>query len=98
MAFATGSGPSARWSSIWPTMWPVRWQYPAPKRYAPTARGAGCSSTDCDTTAAELIAVVAARYPLHDLTIEEPDIEAIVRRIYEQGLTTVEHEAPVGPA
>ena len=39
-----------------------------------------------DTTAAELIAAVAARYRLHDLTIEEPEIEAIVRRIYEEGL------------
>ncbi|MBV9579771.1 MAG: ATP-binding cassette domain-containing protein [Chloroflexi bacterium] len=39
-----------------------------------------------DTTAAELIAAVAARYPLRDLTIEESDIETIVRRIYEQGL------------
>jgi ABC-2 type transport system ATP-binding protein len=29
----------------------------------------------------------AARYRLHDLTIEEPDIETIVRRIYEQGLS-----------
>ena len=38
------------------------------------------------TTAAELIAEVAARYRLHDLTIEEPAIETIVRRIYEQGL------------
>jgi ABC-2 type transport system ATP-binding protein len=50
------------------------------------------------TTAAELIGVVAARYPLHDLTIEEPDIEAIVRHIYEQGFSMVEHEAPAGPA
>jgi ABC-2 type transport system ATP-binding protein len=39
-----------------------------------------------EITAAELIADVAARYRLHDLTIEEPDIETIVRRIYEQGL------------
>ncbi|MBI3973617.1 MAG: ATP-binding cassette domain-containing protein [Chloroflexi bacterium] len=36
-----------------------------------------------DTTAAELIAHVAARYRLRDLTIEEPEIEAIIRRIYE---------------
>ncbi len=43
-----------------------------------------------ETTAAELIAQVAARYRLHDLTIEEPDIESIVRRIYEEGLTPVE--------
>jgi ABC-2 type transport system ATP-binding protein len=40
-----------------------------------------------DTTAAELIAAVSARYPLHDLTIEEPEIETIIRRIYEQGLS-----------
>ncbi|MDQ6674880.1 MAG: ATP-binding cassette domain-containing protein [Chloroflexota bacterium] len=39
-----------------------------------------------ETSAAELIAEVALRYPLRDLTIEEPDIETIVRRIYENGL------------
>ena len=39
-----------------------------------------------DITAAELIASVAARYRLHDLTIEEPEIEAIIRRIYEEGI------------
>jgi len=39
-----------------------------------------------DVSAAELIAQVAARYPLTDLTIEEPEIEAIIRRIYEGGL------------
>lgn len=41
-----------------------------------------------EVSAAELIARVAARYRLLDLTIEEPDIEVIVRRIYEQGLDT----------
>ena len=40
-----------------------------------------------DITAAELIASVAARYRLHDLTIEEPEIETIVRHIYEHGLS-----------
>ena len=40
-----------------------------------------------DTTAAELIADVAGRYRLRDLTIEEPDIESIVRRIYQHGLS-----------
>jgi len=40
-----------------------------------------------DTSAAELIALVSARYALRDLTIEEPEIEAIIRHIYEQGLT-----------
>jgi ABC-2 type transport system ATP-binding protein len=37
------------------------------------------------TTAAELIAAVAAAYPVRDLTLEEPEIEAIVRGIYEGG-------------
>jgi ABC-2 type transport system ATP-binding protein len=36
-----------------------------------------------DTTAADLVAAVAARVRLVDLTIEEPQIEDIVRRIYE---------------
>jgi ABC-2 type transport system ATP-binding protein len=45
-----------------------------------------------ETTAAELIAEVAGRYQLHDLTIEEPDIETIVRRIYEDGLPGVRGE------
>jgi ABC-2 type transport system ATP-binding protein len=39
-----------------------------------------------DTTAAALIADLAARYDLRDLTIEEPAIEDIVRRIYTEGL------------
>lgn len=41
-----------------------------------------------DVTAAELIAAVSVRYPIRDLTIEEPEIEAIVRRIYQEGLRT----------
>jgi len=48
-----------------------------------------------ETSAAELIADVAARYPLRDLTIEEPDIETIVRKIYLEGLIPVESEAPL---
>jgi ABC-2 type transport system ATP-binding protein len=39
-----------------------------------------------EITAAELIAVVSARYRIRDLSIEEPEIEGIVRRIYEEGL------------
>jgi ABC-2 type transport system ATP-binding protein len=42
-----------------------------------------------EITAAELIAAVAARYRLRDLTIEEPAIEDIIRRIYERGVTPV---------
>ncbi|MFL5800802.1 MAG: ATP-binding cassette domain-containing protein [Roseiflexaceae bacterium] len=37
------------------------------------------------TTAAALIADVAARYRVRDLTVEEPDIESVVRGIYENG-------------
>ena len=39
-----------------------------------------------EVTAAELIAAVSARYRIRDLTIEEPDIEDIVRRIYQEGI------------
>lgn len=39
-----------------------------------------------ETTASDLIAAVSSRYQIRDLTIEEPEIEAIVRRIYEEGL------------
>jgi ABC-2 type transport system ATP-binding protein len=38
-----------------------------------------------EATAAQLTAEVAAKAPLVDLAIEEPDIEEIVRRIYEHG-------------
>ena len=39
-----------------------------------------------DITAAALIAAVAERAPLRDLTLEEPAIEDVVRRIYEGGI------------
>ena len=39
-----------------------------------------------DISAADLIAAVAARYRLQDLTIEEPEIEEIIRGIYEDEL------------
>ena len=39
-----------------------------------------------EISAADLIATVAARYRIEDLTIEEPEIETIIRRIYEEGL------------
>ncbi|MCC6628682.1 MAG: ATP-binding cassette domain-containing protein [Chloroflexi bacterium] len=38
------------------------------------------------TTAADLIAAVTAQYRVRDLTIEEPEIEGIIRRIYAEGL------------
>lgn len=37
-------------------------------------------------SAAALISRVASRYPVQDLSIEEPDIEAIIRRMYEDGM------------
>jgi ABC-2 type transport system ATP-binding protein len=36
-----------------------------------------------DTSAADLIAAIAARYPVRDVRIEEPETEDIVRRFYE---------------
>ena len=43
---------------------------------------------DRDTiSASELIAQLIARYEIKDLTISEPEIEEIVRRIYEWGMT-----------
>jgi len=41
-----------------------------------------------DISASDLIASVAARYRIRDLTIEEPEIEAVVRRIYQEGRVT----------
>jgi ABC-2 type transport system ATP-binding protein len=41
-----------------------------------------------EVTAARLTAAVAERAPLVDLTVEEPDIEDVVRRIYAEGAVT----------
>ncbi len=49
-----------------------------------------------EVSAAELIAAVAARYRVRDLTIEEPEIEEIVRRIYEGGLDAAAMDLAVG--
>ncbi len=45
------------------------------------------------TTAAALIANVAARYPVRDLTLEEPEIEEVVRSIYQNGTGQLEGAA-----
>jgi ABC-2 type transport system ATP-binding protein len=45
------------------------------------------------TTAAALIAEVAAHYRIRDLTVEEPQIEAIVRGIYQNGSAAPAKEA-----
>jgi ABC-2 type transport system ATP-binding protein len=36
------------------------------------------------TSAADVVAAVAARAPLRDLTVREPAIEDVVRRLYER--------------
>ncbi|HEX2909475.1 MAG TPA: ATP-binding cassette domain-containing protein [Chloroflexia bacterium] len=39
-----------------------------------------------EVSAAQLISRLAERYPVQDLSIEEPEIEGIIRRIYQEGL------------
>jgi len=39
-----------------------------------------------DTNAADLIASVAGRYRIRDISIDEPEIESIIRHIYEEGV------------
>jgi ABC-2 type transport system ATP-binding protein len=39
-----------------------------------------------ETSAPDLIAAITRRFTIRDLTLEEPDIEQVVRRIYEEGL------------
>ncbi|HEX5415944.1 MAG TPA: ATP-binding cassette domain-containing protein [Chloroflexota bacterium] len=39
-----------------------------------------------DVSATDLIAAVAARYPVRDIALEDTGIEAIIRRIYEEGI------------
>ncbi len=38
----------------------------------------------------ELVAWLGARYPLRDVTFQEPEIEDVIRRIYEEGLLLAE--------
>lgn len=45
-------------------------------------------------TASELIGRLSARYRIRDLEVREPDIEATVRRIYEEGLLEPEGDRP----
>jgi ABC-2 type transport system ATP-binding protein len=40
----------------------------------------------------ELVAWLGARYRLHDVTFQEPEIEDVIRRIYEEGLLLREAE------
>jgi ABC-2 type transport system ATP-binding protein len=46
-----------------------------------------------ETTAAQVVSAVAANARLLDLTIEEPEIEDIVRRIYESGIEPQDERA-----
>lgn len=42
----------------------------------------------------ELVALLGARYRLRDVTFQEPEIEDVIRRIYEKGLLLGEIETP----
>jgi ABC-2 type transport system ATP-binding protein len=46
----------------------------------------------------ELVAWLGARYQLRDVTFQEPEIEDVIRRIYEEGLLLKEAEVPAGPS
>ncbi|MBV9843882.1 MAG: ATP-binding cassette domain-containing protein [Kutzneria sp.] len=43
------------------------------------------------TTAAALITAVARQAPIHDVSVVEPEIDDVVRRLYARGPTTAEH-------
>src|SRR5256714_9416065 len=43
----------------------------------------------------ELVAWLGARHQLRDVTFQEPEIEDVIRRIYEEGLLLQEDEAPM---
>ena len=43
----------------------------------------------------ELVAWLGARHHLRDVTFQEPEIEDVIRRIYEEGLLLQEDEAPM---
>jgi ABC-2 type transport system ATP-binding protein len=49
-----------------------------------------------EATAAQLVAAVAERAPLVDLVVDEPEIEEIIRRIYDRG-RAVRHGATTAP-
>jgi ABC-2 type transport system ATP-binding protein len=51
-----------------------------------------------EATASDMIAMVTDRYPIHDLTVEEPEIESVIRRIYEEGLDETALEGPPAAA
>jgi ABC-2 type transport system ATP-binding protein len=49
-------------------------------------------------SAEALIRRVADRYPVHDLSIEEPELESIIRRIYLEGYSDAPGTEPSDPA
>ena len=63
----------------------VRSKYRTQPSCAWTARGIWLRFRREETTAADLIAALTRRYELRDLTIEEPEIEAIIRDLYSAG-------------
>jgi ABC-2 type transport system ATP-binding protein len=63
---------------------PPAWTAPGPRRLSSEADGLRqrLASDAEQTTAAKVLAAVADKAEVLDLTVEEPDIEDVVRRIY----------------
>ena len=71
---------AARWSSTWSTR-RHRSRSTAPSPAGSRGRGSGCRFP-ADASAAPIVAAVAASYAVADLSIQEPDIEDVIRQIY----------------
>ena len=69
----------ARWSSTWSTRRPPIEVPGARGRARSRARASGCRFP-ADASAAPIVAAVAAAYDVADLSIQEPDIEDVIRR------------------
>ena len=78
------SGRSASSSSTWPSRRPTSsaCRTRPSSRASPAGCASGSPSTPTATTAAAVLAHVSARHEVRDLSIDEPDIEDVVRRIY----------------
>jgi ABC-2 type transport system ATP-binding protein len=67
---------------------------PAGVRQVPAESPRICLNFERDAIPAhELVAWLGARYPLRDVTFQEPEIEDVIRRIYEEGLLLQEDAA-----
>jgi ABC-2 type transport system ATP-binding protein len=73
---------------------PIIATLPAGVRQVPAESPRICLNFERDAIPAhELVAWLGARYPLRDVTFQEPEIEDVIRRIYEEGLLLQEDAA-----